>query len=66
MAKVTCPFCEKEVEIAGENFPDLACDTEIVDCPKCEQPIEISWYAVFEAYKPETRPTLHAPDAAIA
>ena len=29
MPKVDCPFCKKEVEIDGEKFPSLACDTEL-------------------------------------
>ena len=52
MPKVDCPFCKKEVEIDGEKFPSLACDTELTDCPECGKEIELGWYAVFEASAP--------------
>lgn len=55
MPKVVCPFCENEVEISGDYFPELACDTTLANCPACQNEIELGWYANFEASRPTTK-----------
>lgn len=51
MAQITCPYCEKDVEIESSSFPPTASEVAYIDCPKCEEMLELSWYAIFEARK---------------
>lgn len=52
MPTVTCPHCENEVYIEGEDFPSDASETTLAACPLCELEMELSWYAVFVASIP--------------
>ena len=53
MPEITCPYCKEYQEVDGDKFPERACDTEIIECAACEKDVEVGWYAIFEAYKPE-------------
>jgi len=48
-----CPHCRQEVEIDGNDLPELVCDSIDWECPNCELKTKIGWYATIEEREDE-------------
>jgi len=45
---IDCPYCDKNMELDGEDLPERACDDEDFMCRHCENVFQIGWYATAE------------------
>ncbi len=45
---ITCPQCDTDSDVNGEDLPERACDDEDYECPHCGLEMTIGWVAEAE------------------